>query len=187
MHATLTFNTLTRAKVTVPVQLLRHITPTINLTAIQESSTTAEMLVYAGEALQNTADLVAAALQGGSSLSAEAEGWACKGHRLVLGPTASQRSALVQNGDGVVGLGGQWQPMSREVVGLDGYVESSPSTGSDGEISPMEELCVEAVGFEMVRRGRERGEGYLEAVLVKKVVDGCGEMRLLFNARFVDE
>ena len=184
MHATLAFDTITRAKVTVPVHLLLYIAPTINLAAIQESSTVTEMLAHAGEALQKTANLVAAALQGGSSLSAEAEGWACKGHRLVLGPAVSRRAAPVRNGASVVGLG----PMAQdEEVGLDGYVGPSPATGSDGEMSPLEELCVEAIGFEMVRRGRERGEGYLEAGFVKKVVGGCGDMRLLFNARFVDE
>ena len=184
MHATLAFDTITRAKVTVPVHLLLYIAPTINLAAIQESSTVTEMLTHADEALQKTADPVAAALQGGSGLSADAEGWACKRHRLVLGPATFWPASPVQNCDSVVGLG---RVPRDDGVGLDGYVGPSATTGSDGEISPLEELCVEAVGFEMVRRGRERGGGYLEAVFVKKVVGGCGDMRLLFNARFVDE
>ncbi len=184
MHATLVFDTLTRAKVTVPVHLLRYITPTINLTAIQESSSAAEMLVHASEALQKVADLVAAALQGVSSLSAEAEGWTCKRHQLVLAPAAFWPASPVPEDDGAAGVG----PMLREeAVGLDGYVESSPSAGSDGELSPMGGLHVEAVGFEMVRRGRERGGGYLDAVFGDKVVDNYGDVSLLFDARFVDE
>jgi len=182
MSAILNFDTLSRASVTVPVTLLPHF-GSVDLDAVRESWSAAEMLTHAGEAFDKISAHVADAIQEGSR-----DDWTSGGHKVWFRKVESDADPGPELDDSGSETGGCGMMQSGEVVGLEGFVDEAGWTVVGKDVAPSAsfgDLEVETVTFEMTRGEDAEGEPCLVVECVE-VVGGKGEVVLRCKARFGD-